>query len=129
MNIRAYIIWTHSKEWRAIKLLVLILKKVQRMDDIIKQLAEAGVKGGTILDGTGMAKSLVNMEELPIFDMLKALLADEEKEACKVMLFVLKQDQVQDAKTAIKEVIGDLTAPNTGIMFTVPIDDIEGLRG
>jgi hypothetical protein len=99
------------------------------MDDIIKQLAEAGVKGGTILDGTGMAKSLVNMEELPIFDMLKALLADEEKEACKVMLFVLKQDQVQDAKTAIKEVIGDLTAPNTGIMFTVPIDDIEGLRG
>ena len=25
------------------------------MDDIIKQLAEAGVKGGTILDGTGMA--------------------------------------------------------------------------
>jgi nitrogen regulatory protein PII-like uncharacterized protein len=109
------------------QLLILILKKVELIDTVIKQLAEAGVKGGTILEGTGMAKSLVSMEDLPIFSMLKAILADEGKDACKVMLFVLKEEQVMITRKTIRKVIGDLNAPNTGIMFSIPITYVEGL--
>lgn len=109
------------------QLLVLILKKVELMENLIKQLAEAGVKGGTILDGTGMAQELVNMEDLPMFGMLRRLLVDEEKTACKVMLFVLKDEQVAATRGTIKKVIGDFSAPNTGIMFSVPITYVEGI--
>jgi hypothetical protein len=109
------------------QLLVLILKKVELTQEIMKQLAEAGVKGGTILEGSGMAKALVNMEDLPIFSMLKHLLADEDKAACKVMLFVLRDEQVLAVRRAIKKVIGDLSVPNTGIMFTIPVNYVEGL--
>jgi hypothetical protein len=111
------------------QLLILILKKIELMDEIIKHLAEAGVKGGTILEGTGMAKELVNMADLPIFDMLKHLLADEEKSSCKVMMFVLKEEQSANARRAVKKVIGDLNVPNTGIMFAVPVTFAEGLGG
>ena len=97
------------------------------MDEIMKQLAESGVKGGTILEGSGMAKSLINMEELPIFSMLKHLLADEEKTSCKLMLFVLKDEQVMTTRGTIKKVIGDLSVPNTGIMFSIPVTYVEGL--
>lgn len=109
------------------QLLVLILKKVELMEELMKQLAEAGVKGGTVLEGTGMANALVDMEDLPIFGMLRSILSNEDKEICKVMMFVLKDDQVMTTRGTIKKVIGDLTEPNTGILFSIPITYVEGL--
>ncbi len=109
------------------QLLILILKKVEVMDELIKQLAEAGVPGGTILDGKGMAGALMNMEELPMFGMLRRILSDEEKESCKVMMFVLHDEHVMTARGTIKKVMGDLRVPNTGIMFSIPITYVEGL--
>lgn len=109
------------------QLLILILKRIELIEVLIKKLAESGVKGGTILEGTGMAKELTNMEDIPIFEMLRSLLAEEGKANSKVMLFVLKDEQVMAVRKAIKDVIGDLNAPNTGIMFSVPITYVEGL--
>lgn len=109
------------------QLLMLILKKVELMDDLIKKLAESGVTGGTILDGTGMAEALINMEDLPIFGMLRSILKDEEKEVCKVMMLVLKDEQVVATRGTIKKVVGSFKEPNTGIMFSIPITYVEGL--
>ncbi len=109
------------------QLLILILKKIELMEPLLKKLAETGVKGGTILEGTGMAKELVNMEDLPIFGMLRMLLAEDSKANSKVMLFVLDEEGALVARSAVKKVIGDLSVPNTGIMFSVPITYVEGL--
>ena len=109
------------------QLLVTILKKANRMDELIKELAKAGVKGATILDGTGMAESLMNMEDLPLFGVLRRIMTDEEREASKVMMIALKDEIVQDVMAIIKAVMGDLTEPNTGIMFTLPITHFEGI--
>lgn len=109
------------------QLLVLILKKVEVMNELLKSLVKAGVKGATILEGTGMAEALVDMEDLPLFGVLRRILADEEREASKVMMIVLKDEQVRTTRDVIKEAIGDLNAPNTGIMFSIPITFVEGL--
>jgi len=109
------------------QLLILILKKVERMEKLIENLAKSGVSGGTILEGTGMAQELMNMEELPMFGMLRRILSDEEKEPCKVMMFVLRDEQVVTTRETIKKVVGDFSAPNTGIMFSIPITYVEGL--
>lgn len=109
------------------QLLVLILKEVDRMNELIKTLAESGVKGGTILEGTGMAESLVNMEDFPMFGTLRRMLSGEEREASQVMLFVLKDEQVVPTRKIVKKVVGDLSGPNTGIMFSIPITYVEGL--
>ena len=39
------------------QLFIVILKKADVMDELIRQLARAGVKGATILTGTGMAEA------------------------------------------------------------------------
>ena len=109
------------------QLLVLIIKNNSLVEVVIKKLAKSGVRGGTILDGTGMAQELVNMEDLPIFGMLRSLLADENKATSKVMLFVLRDEQIAEIRGIIKNLIGSLDEPNTGIMFSVPINDVEGL--
>ena len=40
------------------QLFMLILKKTEVIDTLIHELFEAGIKGGTIIDGEGMAASL-----------------------------------------------------------------------
>jgi len=110
-----------------IQFLVLILKKVELVEELIKQLAESGITGGTIIDGTGMASALANIEDLPMFGLLRSILAGDEKEACKIILFVLKDETAILTREIIKRVIGDFNEPNTGIMFSVPITYVEGL--
>ena len=109
------------------QLLVLILKQAELVEKLVHELAEAGVHGGTILDGTGMGRTLANMEDLPMFGILRRVLSDEEKEVSKVMLFVMKDEQAVEARNVIKRVTGDLGKPNTGILFSVPITYVEGL--
>jgi len=108
------------------EILMVILKKIDLVDEIMQKLAETGVRGGTIVDGTGMAKALVNMEDIPMFGMLRHILVDEKKMTSKLLIFVLKKEQVKVTRETIKEVIGDLSEPNTGIMFSIPIKDVEG---
>ena len=109
------------------QLLTLILKNDQKMDTILKELAEAGVRGGTILDGRGMGEELVNMEDLPMFGMLRRALKDEETPNSKVILFVLKDEQIVEARRTIKRII-NLKEPNSGIMFEMPITYVSGLN-
>lgn len=108
------------------QLLTLILKDDSKLDDILKALAEEGVRGGTILDGKGMGEELINMEDLPMFGMLRRIMQDETKPTSKVVLFVLRDELVVDARETIKKKI-DLSQPNSGIMFVVPITYVEGL--
>lgn len=108
-------------------LLVVILKKANLVADICKELAEKGVHGGTIIDGTGMASVIEKMDDLPMFGMLKAILADDDdNEIVKTMLFVMDDEELVTAKKIINEVVG-LDEPNTGIMFAVPVSFVEGL--
>lgn len=108
-------------------LLYVILKKEELVTEICKELAEDGVHGGTILDGTGMASVIEKMDDLPIFGMLKSILADDDdNEVVKVMMFVMNDDEMERAKEIIRSTIG-LDEPNTGIMFAVPVSFVEGL--
>ena len=109
------------------QLLVLILKKVELLDSLLQELANGCVRGGTIVDGTGMAEALVNMEDLPMFGVLRNILKDEEKEISKVLFFVCSDEEMIVTRDIIKRVIGDLKAPNTGIMFSIPITYVEGI--
>lgn len=108
-------------------LLVVILKKADLVTEICKELAEEGVHGGTIVDGKGMASIIEKMDDLPIFGMLKSILSDDdEQEIVKVMLFVMNDEETEEARKTIQRVVG-LDEPNTGIMFAVPVSFVEGL--
>ena len=112
--------------FKVMELLMVILKKVDLVDDIMHNLAAIGIKGGTIVEGTGMASSLASMEKLPMIGMLRYLLSDEEKLKCKILLLAIDEEQVTFTQDKIKEVVGDFNEPNTGVMFTIPIKNTVG---
>lgn len=109
------------------QVLIMVLNKTNYLEDIIKELNNCEIKGATIMDSTGMAKILTSCgEELPMFGSLKMLL-NEKRPFSKTIFTVLKDEQVKIAINAIKSVVGDLTKPGVGILFTLPVNHVEGI--
>lgn len=109
------------------QLLILILKNVDVIDELMKELAKNDIHGCTILDGHGMGEALVEMGDMPMFGTLRALMASSNKQASKVLLMAIKDEQIVNVSAVIKSVVGDLSKPNTGIMLSVPVYYCEGL--
>ena len=109
------------------QLLVLVLNKVEVLEELMTQMASGGISGATILNSTGMATTLLNSEEdVPLFGILRKMLNPDRVES-KTIFTVLKDEQLETAKEIINHVTGGLSNPNTGIMFTLPINSVEGL--
>ena len=83
-------------------LLVVILKHEDLVSEICKELVEEGIHGGTIVDGTGMASVVEKMDDLPIFGMLRSILADDDDhEVVKMMFFVVDDEEMKKARKTI----------------------------
>ena len=113
------------------KLLILILNKVDVLEDLLLEFANREIKGATILSSTGMAHTLYNSshdQEASFFlGSIRALL-NPEREESKTILLVLREEQVASAIEAADQVTGGLDKPDTGIVFTVPVDQIKGIE-
>ena len=111
------------------QLLFLIIKRTELVDDIMKALASAGVHGGTVIDSVGMAKSISKMDNLPAMGYLREMLRGEDPSKKGKTIFVaVEDDQVETAKQAILNITGDLSKPNAGVLFGVPITFAMGIK-
>ena len=110
------------------QLLFLVIKRVELVDEIMKSLARAGVKGGTCIDSVGMAKSISDMDNIPMIGVLRSILNGEDAyQKGKTIFVAVQDDQVEAAKEAIISITGDLSKPNAGVLFAVPITFAMGI--
>ncbi len=110
------------------KLLVLILNKVETLEPLLARFTDLQINGATILNSTGMARALSDYMDDSFLGSLRAIL-DPDRDENKTILTVLRDEQVPSAVEAIEDVVGDLSQPDTGIIFTVPVDFIKGIHG
>jgi len=54
------------------------------------------------------------------------MLIDDKYPFNKTIFVVLDDDLVKPAIQAVKRVLGDLTKPNVGIIFVLPVEYVEG---
>ncbi len=107
------------------KLLVLILNKVEKLEEVLEGFLEVGVTGATIIDSIGMGH--VISEEVPIFAGLRFMFAGA-KPHNKMIFSVITDDKEDPVITVLKKILGDLGQTGTGIVFTIPLDRVEGLK-
>jgi nitrogen regulatory protein P-II 1 len=107
------------------KLLVLILNKVEKLEEVLEGFLEVGVTGATIIDSIGMGH--VISEEVPIFAGLRFMFAGA-KPHNKMIISVITDDKEDPVIKVLKKILGDLGQPGTGIVFTMPLDRVEGLK-
>ncbi len=108
------------------QLLLMVLNQVELLDPLLEAMMEQGVRGATILSSTGMARELSKHEDFPLFGTLRMLL-DSDREESKTIFMALKEEEVPRVKEIIRSVVGDLSRPDTGVLFTLPILDVEGI--
>lgn len=109
------------------QLIYVIIKQIDKTDDLMVALANAGVKGATILESTGMAKALYKLESLQSVDILKQIMNKEIANASNTILIAVNDDMVDTVRETVKAVLGDLSVPNAGVIFGVPITFSEGI--
>ncbi len=111
------------------KLMVFVMNKVEHLDPFVHRLKEAGIKGATIINSTGMGRRLMENDDLgnEFIGSLRALF-DHPRAESRVILMALEDEQVDIVAKIIDQVVGDLNKPNSGIAFSLPIDFIKGFK-
>ncbi len=107
------------------KLVVYVMNQTDLLDEFLHELNEHDVKGATIMNSTGMARKLVQTEEWEFIGSLRSLYNNPRKES-NVIFIVVEDEKTQIVYDVIKKVCGDLNKPHSGIVFTMPIDNVRG---
>lgn len=109
-----------------IQILVLVLNKVEVLETLMLELNEAGITGATIINTTGMGHALAsNKDDSYIIASLREMFSGTRVDS-KTLFMVVSEKKLSIARSVIRNVVGDLTKPNTGIMFSLPVDFVEG---
>ena len=110
---------------RHMNILFLVLNEVEYLEDILDAFVDVGVKGATILDSQGMGSALTNGgKEFPFFGALRNLL-DGARPYNKTIFTVIEDENIlEEAVKAVKEILGDMSNPGVGLMFTLPVGNI-----
>lgn len=107
----------------------LVIKQVDMVDSIMEALADAGIRGGTAIDSAGMARSITHLNQnVAMVQLLRGILnGEDESHKSKTIFVIVKDEEVEAVKKAIIDVTGDLSKPNAGIMFGIPVSFTEGI--
>jgi len=108
-----------------LKLLIAVIKKKEKFEELLETLIEIGVPGATILDSVGAMDYL--KEEVPIFAGFRAFF-EGTSSFSKTIFSVIPDELEEEVFEEIEKVIGDLSHPDVGIAFTLPISEVRGLR-
>lgn len=114
----------------AVHALFLVLNETEYLDDILTAFVDIGVKGATILDSQGMGRALLDNEnkQIPLFGSIKSFLNNSHPYN-KTIFTILEDDALVDKVVqTVKSILGDMSKPGVGLMFTVPIGKVYGMR-
>jgi nitrogen regulatory protein PII len=105
-------------------LLIAVVNDPEKVDEILSGFLELGITGATIINSEGMGRVLSH--DIPIFAGLQTLISRSRPQN-RTLFSVIDDDKVEPTIALLQEVCGDLTAPATGIVFTLPLDNVVGL--
>ncbi len=108
------------------KLLVFVLNKIEKLNGLLNEFADHNIHGATIINSNGMAHSLVDSDDHKLFASFRQLLDPKRKES-KTIFMVVNEDEIDLILHIIEKVVGNIESPDTGIVFTLPVDFARGL--
>ena len=107
------------------ELLVCVINDPSRVDEILEGFLEIGITGATIVDSYGMGRTLI--QDVPLFAGFRNLLSGPSKYNKTIFSVIDSKEKLTEGVAIIENILGDLSSPATGIVFTIPIDFVKGL--
>lgn len=110
--------------------LFIVLNEPDHLEDLLEKFIDIGINGATILDsqGMGFAVNHNGHGNAPFFGKIRSVI-DNSRPYNKTVFTVIKgEERLEKAVNAAKEVFGDVYEPGIGMMFTMPVNDVYGLK-
>lgn len=104
----------------SLNLLVLVTDDLDRCSTVLDAWQEAGVSGVTMLGAVG-GRYASTHDDLPLMVSLRAMLAGSQMPNHIVFALIDNDIVLERATRAALDIVGDFQAPNSGIMFVVPV--------
>lgn len=108
------------------KLVVIVLNKLDCLDKLLTAFGKNSIPGATILSSRGMAQTLEAHDELRFIGSLRMLMNANYKEN-RTILMAVPDEKVDTVVELVNKATGGLNQPDSGILFTLPIDRVEGM--
>jgi nitrogen regulatory protein P-II 1 len=107
------------------QLLVLILNREEKLEEILTYCLGEGVTGATLLESEGMGRIL--SKEVPIFAGFRDLFAPS-KPLNRTILSVVPDDLAQRLGEGVDRILGGWGEPGAGLLFTLPVGRVWGVE-
>ncbi len=95
------------------------------MEDVLSLFVELDVSGATILDSVGMGRILSH--DIPLFAGFRDLIVGN-RPYNKTIFTVVDDNVIADIVKDLKGICGDFADPGTGLIFSLPINKVWGMR-
>jgi len=105
------------------QLLILILNRAEKLEEVLTYFLEEGVAGATVLESEGMGRIL--SQEVPIFAGFRDLFAPAQP-LNRTILSVVPDEVVERIGAGVGEILGGWGKPGTGLLFTLPVSRVWG---
>ena len=109
--------------------IVFVLDNADQCRDILDAWENAGIRGVTILEssGLGRVRRAGIRDDLPLMPSLSDLFMNNETQHRTLFTVVKSQSQIEAIVKATQSVVGDLEQPDTGFLFVVPVSQVYGI--
>lgn len=108
-------------------LFMMILDDVMQRDAVLQAWVDAGVRGVTVLESTGINRVLQRTEARPMYMGFGQMFGAGRVGHNTLFAIIPSLDVAEEAVRATEDVIGSLDNPDTGIAFAVPVSKGWGL--
>jgi hypothetical protein len=107
----------------------LVLDNPALLNDVLEAWSDVGVRGVTILESTGVhrVRSRASTQDVPFMLGFSRLLRTDQVGHNTLFAVVPDMAIVERLVAATEKIVGDLSQPNTGVLFAVPVAAAWGL--
>ena len=104
------------------KLLICVLNKTEKLNELIESMSELGIRGATVLESQGMAR-ILGSQNIPVFAGFRHLLAGDRPFNYTIFSVIQDEELAQRTVDAIRQhLLPGTSKQSHGIAFTVPVD-------
>lgn len=108
-------------------MLIMVLDDSTRLNEVLQAWRDAGVKGVTIMESTGVNRVLPRAVAGPMFAGFSQIFGSGRVGHHTLFAVIEGLELAETAVVATESVLGNLTQPHTGIVFVVPVVKVWGM--
>lgn len=104
-----------------------VLDNPDKLDAILDAWEAVGVSGVTIIESSGIFRRQTKHRRIPMRFDFEQLVERAERGNYTLFTLVENEAMVEQCVSAVEDVVGDLSTPNTGILAAWPLSMVRGL--